>query len=469
MAASIEHQLICKIIETNDFHTVEKLKIDESYFLTDPHVISQPREAFKFFREHYHNEQTFGSLPSWQILLTRVPGFQWTPSWDTLPTLCLELRRLKMRAQIINLADELGRRAEVDPMQALNIVREAAASLVAQHELSSDVLISQAYEKLYQDYQLVSSGQGILGIPWPWDILNEDTQGIQDEQFIVIYARPKSMKTWLAMYVACCAYLRGQRVLIYSLEMSPIQIQRRCAAILCQVDYEKFKNGKLDPATHDRVWQTLYWLGEQETRNTNAYGHSAALLATQPQGEASGVASLQAKIREFSPDLVIVDGMYLMRDDRKKVRTIDWKSVSHISQDMKQTARMFQIPVIGVTQANRGADKDPKKADLVELAYSDALAQDCDLCIRVHKQKDPSSGEPELVLSIPGSREGKLDAFVIHGIPAVNFNFKRSTIIDPNNPQPSSNSGQSNGSSGGSKSSNGASRAAVVLPTNWRL
>lgn len=464
MGASIEHQIVCKIVEKQDFHTIEKLKIDETYFLGDQNLVSQPREAFKFIRQHFHNEQTYGSIPSWEIILTRVPGIPWVPSWDELPTLCLELRRLKLRSQIYQLTDELSRTADVDPVKSLAIVREAAASLVAQHEMSNDLMVSNAYEKLYQEYQMVSEGHGILGIPWPWDILNEDTQGIQDGQFIVIYGRPKSMKSWVSLYVATQAYLRGKRVLIYSLEMTPLQMLRRIAAIICCVDYEKFKNGKLDPATQQRVWETLYWLKAQEIAATDAYGHSASLLVTQPVGEASGVSQLHAKIREFNPDLVAVDGMYLMKDDRGRMRTMDWKSIAHISQDLKKTAQLFEIPVIGITQANRNADKDPKKADLAEIAYADAVAQDCDLCIRVHKQKDGSSGEPELVLSIPGSREGKLDALVIHGIPAVNFCYKRATIVDPNNPQNGSNSNGSGNSRG-----NGSSRGQAVVPTNWRM
>ncbi len=93
------------------------------------------------------------------------------------------------------------------------------------------------------------------------------------------------------------------------------------------------------------------------------------------------------------------------------------------------------MPIIGTTQANRTA-KNPndKEADLSELAYADALAQDCDMALRVHKQKD-REGNIELVCSIPGSREGKLDGFVLHGQPAVNFQFKRLAMKDPNDPE----------------------------------
>ena len=431
MAANVEHQLICKIVETQDFHSVAKLKIDESFFLSD----SQTKEAFRFIRDHYYNEHTYGSVPSWQLLEQRFYGFPWVYSYDTLPTLCQEIRRHKMRVDLQNMADEVMQLADHDPLAAMAVLRQTATTMSTQHEITNDMLLSNAYEQLQTEYNLIANAQGVTGIPYPWDILNEDTQGMHPGQFIVIYGRPKSMKTWVALVIAVFAYLKGMRVLVWSLEMNEMQMLRRIAAILANVDYDGFKKATLDPATMQRVWQILMCVRDEEMKKINGHtGHTSSLMVTQPRGEASGMGALQAKMAEFNPDLVVVDGMYLMRDDRQKVRSIDWKAVAHISQDLKQTARIHQIPIIGITQANRGADKDPKKADLAELAYADAIAQDCDLCLRVHKQKDQNSQDWEIVLSIPGGRETQLDGFVINGMAATNFGFKRATFADPNNP-----------------------------------
>lgn len=458
MGANIEHQVICKIIETQDFHTVTKLRIDDSFFLSD----SQTKEAFRFLRDHYHNEHTYGSVPSWQLLQQRFHGFPWVYSYDTMASLCQELRRNKMRADVLSCVDEVAQTADVDPVAAMAILRETVTRLATQHEITSDLLLSNAYEQLYADYHTVANAQGVTGIPFPWDILNDDTQGMHPGQFIVLYGRPKSMKTWIALVIACFAYLRGVRVLVWSLEMNELQLLKRIACIICAVDYDKFKKGKLDPATQQQVWQVLMAIRDEELVKVNHTGHTPALLVTHPRGDSNGISSLQAKIREFKPDLVLVDGMYLMRDDRQKVRSIDWKAITHISQDLKRTASLFQIPIIGVTQANRSADKDPKKADLMELSYADALAQDCDLCMRVHKQKDQGSHEWEIVLSIPGGRDTQLDAFVVNGMAATNFGFKRATVVDPNNPQPPSSQG--GGKKGGGGGNNGGNNGPPALP-----
>lgn len=460
MGANIEHQLLCRIINDQDFHTVIKMKVDESCFLGD----SQAREVFRFLWDHYHNESTYGSVPSWQILQSRFYGFPWAPTYDTLPTLCNEVKRQRLRAEILSLQEEILQTVDVDPVAALDRIREASIRLTADNDTSSnDMLISGAYERLLTEYNTLANQGGLVGIPWPWQMLNDDTQGIQDGQFIIIYGRPKMMKSWVAIYVAAHAYKVGMRVLFWSLEMEEIMVMRRVAAILTAVDYGKFKQAKLDPATRDRVFDAIAFMKEEEKMQSQN-GHSSSFLACKPRGAGSGISSLQAKIQEFRPDLVVVDGMYLMRDDRQKARTIDWKAVAHVSQDLKQTASLFQVPIIGVTQANRGADKDPRKADLAELAYADSLAQDCDLCIRVHKQKDQSTHEPELVLSFPGARETSLEAFVIHGVPATNFSFKRASVQDPNAPQQPQNSG----GGGGKKGGGGQQQGGPILPAYGR-
>jgi hypothetical protein len=158
------------------------------------------------------------------------------------------------------------------------------------------------------------------------------------------------------------------------------------------------------------------------------------IMVTSDSDEGSGgVNSLRAKIREFQPTLVVVDAFYLMNDDRENKRGSDWKVMTNISRDLRKTASNFKIPLIGVTQGNRGADKDHKQADLREIGYADAPGQDADLTMRVDKKKDPQTKETELILSFPGTRHaGKLDAFSIYFHPCVDMRQKH--IISADDP-----------------------------------
>lgn len=424
MAAGLEYQLICKIIEQQEFNTIQKLKIDESFFHSP-----ECRQLFQYLWGHYHAKETFGQIPSWGLIQTIFRAFPFTPSADSIETLCNQVRLAKMRIDILGAVDHITQLADTNPREAMAYVRQMAATMATQHEVNDDLTLADAYDGLLRDYHTVANGQGLTGLPWPWDLLNQETQGIHPGEFIVLYGRPKSMKTWCALSVAVHINKYAHaRVLVYSLEMAPPQIMRRVAALRTGVDYKNFKNGSLQAAEYQRVFQELANLKGEAQGATDK--HNTFMVCGTSGDGGGGVSFLHAKIREFRPDIVLVDGMYLMKDDRQKARTIDWKAIAHISQDLKRTAQEFNVPVIGVTQANRKADKNAANADLGEIAYADSLGQDCDLAIRVQKRINKDSKLPELVMALPGMREGDLDAFLINAIPAVDFTFKSAVVGD---------------------------------------
>lgn len=451
MAAGIEYQLICKIIEQQDFNTIQRLKIDESFFHSP-----ECRQLFNYLWGHFHARETFGQLPSWPLVQSIFRAFPWTPPLDEIETLCNQVRLSKMRIDILGAVDHINQLAESNPREALAYVRQMAATMTTQHEVNDDLTLADAYDGLLRDYQKVALGEGLTGLPWPWEILNQETQGIHPGEFIVIYGRPKSMKTWCALSLAVFINkYANARVLVYSLEMAPKQIMRRVAALRTAVDYKHFKNGSLETVEYDRVFRELANL-KGEAHGASDKHNSFMVCGTAGDG-GGGVSFLHSKIREFRPDLVLVDGMYLMKDDRQKARTVDWKAIAHISQDLKRTAQEFSVPIIGITQANRKAEKNAKNADLSEIAYTDSLAQDCDLAIRVHKRINKDSKLPELVIALPGMREGNLDAFLINAIPAVDFTFKSAVVGDNGEDEEGNSQG---GGGGGTKAA-----APPVTPT----
>lgn len=431
MAAHVEYQLLSRVIDYQDYHTVQKARVGDEFFFE-----ALCRQVHGFIRDHYSSRYTYGCVPSWDIVLQRYPAFQRAYTNDSVATLCEQLHQERMRLQLKTLAEQLYVIAEQDPRGGIDLIRENAALLASQHETTDDLLMSDAYEPLKKEYDLVAGGHGLLGIPWPWDIVNQETQGLQGGQFVVLYGRPKNMKTWVGLAIAAHAYkFARQRVLVVSMEMKGVDIQRRAASVCAQVDYFKLRKAQLQPADRERYFSWLQFLKDGEKNAGTHEGHTPAFMAT--SGIGGGVGMVRAKIYEFKPDLIIVDGLYRMRDDRTKTRSIDWKNVTNVVQDLNETAKSLNLPIIGITQANRGSAKSsPKDADVSELAYADALGQECDMAIRVKREKDPQTHENEIIMSFPASREYEVENVVIHGMPGVNFGYKRMWVpqvtADPN-------------------------------------
>jgi replicative DNA helicase len=455
VSANIEHALITKVVQDHDFDSLEKLQINASFFST-----GESRMVFEYLRDTYHHPLTAGQVPTVEMVQHRFASFIPVYAPDTVAILAQELRREKLRMDILTLAQTIHMEAEKDPMAALASLKIATQSLASMADVGQDLSMAGAYNQLRDKYDTVATAGGVIGIPYPWQQLNVETQGMQEGQFIVIYGRPKSMKTWVSLHVAVHAYMHSRRrVLFYTREMSSIQIAQRAAAAIAGVDYKDFKNGTLQPQIRDYVFMILKELVEDE-KSAGKHGHAPCFVITADRGSGGGgVSWLQSKIREVQPDLVVVDGMYLMKDDRSTKRDADWKQLTNITRDIKQTALEFEIPIIGVTQANRAAEKS-NGDDLTELAYSDSIGMDADAVFRIKRtvRCDETTGglkRTELYLTAPGMREGVFDGIVINGHPAVNFGFLR-TLVNEDEVEQASHKGYA----GGNKQSNGAPRPA---------
>lgn len=429
MSTNIEMALLSRVMGDGDFHSLEKSQITEEFFQAP-----ETKEIFRHLRAIYHDPSTAGHVPSVDMVRHNYPGFYPVTAPDTVPILAAQLRKEKIRLEIHSLAQLLEQEAELDPLQAMASLRAKAADLTSLAEVGQDLSMASAFAALKQRYEIVANSQGLLGIPFPWQVLNDELQGMQNSQFIVLYGRPKSMKSWLGIYIAVHAYMSARRrVLFYTREMSPLLVAGRVACCMAKIDYKKYNQGKLQPELKAHLFTILQELMDDEKAAEYMGGirQPYFIITSDRSGGANsggGVAWLQAKIRELKPDIVFVDGMYLMKDDRSNSRSVDWKNITHISQDMKLTGQEFDIPIIGITQANRQADK-AKGVDLTELAYADALGQDADAVMRVskHTEIDEQTKQKmtELHLTFPGVREAQLDGLVVHGVPATNFGFKK--------------------------------------------
>lgn len=427
----IELALLTQVIVTRDFHALDKAQITEEFFQTP-----LAKEVYRFLRNIYHAPETTGQVPSLEFVQYHFPqSFYPFPSGDAVPVLAAELRRQKVRIEILLLAQNMSELAERDPMAAMAALRSENTKISALAEVGQDLTLAGAFRELQSNYNLVQESKGVIGIPYPWVQVNEETQGMLNGQFIVIYARPKSMKTWIGLYMAIHAYRDcRRRVLFYSREMSPKLVAQRAAAAFCGVDYKAFKNGTLQPHMKEMVFLKLQELMDDE-QSMGARGYNQPffkIISDRGGGGSSGgggVSWLHAKVKECKPDIVFVDGMYLMKDDRSNTRSVDWKNIAQISQDIKGMAQDEDIPVVGITQATRASAKEGGKQDLTGLAYSDSLAQDADAAFHIDKREriDQNTKRQitELFLTAPGLREGKFDGIVIHGEPATDFSYIR--------------------------------------------
>lgn len=420
--AGLEVRLISNVLKSKDFKPLLTNDLTEADFQT-----TEGKEWFKFLKTTYKSKDTYGEVPSLDRFKRRFPSFPYAPTSDSTSALVLEM----VEANIVTDGHLMVEEAqdyleEGDYEAAFATMQEFLSFWNKRRAEGGDIVLARSGQLLREQYDIIKNSSGMLGIPWPWDPCNEETLGMQGGQLIVLYGRPKSMKTWVALVIAVHAYLyHNARVLFYSREMSREQLLRRAASIISGLDYRDVKRAKLAPTDEKELFAALDMLESSE--GVNKEGRRGTFIISNDRGPSLGATMdlLKQKAADEQVDLLIIDAVYKLKDSRTKSRDSDWKTQANVIQDAKDVAVDLNIPVIAVTQANRKAGKKASTVDIGEVAFTDSVGQEADLLCRIIKGTDPHTKEPELVLAWPATRDEELEPFLIHALPGCNFDLKK--------------------------------------------
>ena len=215
----------------------------------------------------------------------------------------------------------------------------------------------------------------VTGIPTGFIDLDYQTAGLQNSDLILIAARPSMGKTAFALNIAHhIAVHENKWVAIFSLEMSKTQLMNRLLALESGVDAQKLRTGNLA----DNEWGSLM---EAADRLAN----SPLIIDDTP---AISVSELRSKCRKFKQEhdlsVVMIDYLQLMTNSKKSDSR--QQEISDISRALKSLARELNVPVIALSQLNRGVEqRDDKRPMLSDLRDSGAIEQDADLVMFIYR------------------------------------------------------------------------------------
>ena len=411
--ASWQHQLISRIIRTGNLNNVLEWGITTGDFTK-----SETVGLFQQIASYNSLPETAGSIWGPNAFQTKFPNFILCddPSMTT-EALCTEVRKDRIKLQTKQLLLEVDGLVEMDP--AVAVTRLAQAAIDMQNDCSPkkvDVHLCDGVSRVWHQYCATERGDRVSIAPWPWEPMQSATLGMRSTDYIILYGRPKSMKTWVLCYIIgfFIQLEVGMRILIYTKEMDADEMFERIACIIASVDYERFTQGTLEPEERMNMWYTVDWLTSLRENMM------VVCLSGQDVGYGQDTVQwLQSKIEHYKPHAVFVDGMYLMSDpnNAKKMN----ERVANISRAMRQLILRNKVPVIATVQANRDAAKN-EEANTEEVAFSDSLGQDCTMLIRVVNEW--KKGKDTLALVMGGAtRRYKLEGFRIYGYPARNFRY----------------------------------------------
>lgn len=406
--ANIEMQLISRVVHSGDLATVLEWGIGIDDFRT-----VEGKALFNAICAYYADPASRLSVVGPNLFMQRFPQVQLVAdNGVATEALCHELRTVRVIAEGKEDHAEFLSDIEVDPDLAISALHTKLTRLLSLGtRKNTDVSLSASLERTMGKYHYakINGFESFSKMLWPWGPMNELTGGVQEDDYIVFYGRPKSMKTWVMSHMLGEAFRQEKRVLVYTKEMTQDNIFQRASACIMRIPYQEFRTGKLEE--HEEL--SLAEL----VAVAKTCGHDPICLSGRDADGGDTVSWLHAKIDKYKPDVVFVDGMYLLQATNKKGAM--WERVTEISRGLRDMVLATKIPVIATMQANRGAAKHAA-GNLDELAYADAIGQDATITIRCIAEKS----SPTIALVMAGSREFKLHGMRIHAIPATNFGFK---------------------------------------------
>nr|SFZ86900.1 Replicative DNA helicase [SA14-24] [Loigolactobacillus rennini] len=229
----------------------------------------------------------------------------------------------------------------------------------------SDVLNS-TIEQIDQLYQ---NNDDITGLPTGYRDLDKMTAGLQDDELVIIAARPAVGKTAFALNIAQNVGTKTDKtVAIFSLEMGAESLVNR---MLCA-------EGSID-AGHLRTGQ----LSEEEWNNLIvAMGSLAKASIYIDDTPGNKMAEIRAKCRRLAKEkgnlgLIVVDYLQLIEGSNKESRQ---QEVSGISRQLKKLAKELHVPVIALSQLSRSVEqRQDKRPVLSDIRESGSIEQDADI------------------------------------------------------------------------------------------
>lgn len=418
--ASAEMQLVCKIIKTGELKRVIEWGINAEDFL-----MLETKAIFQQILADYTSLDTSGSVMGPRLAATKFTQLNLEDVDDhvTIEHLCFEVRSRRISKEIKEKAQAAIESADVSPLDALAFLQEGVGNVLRLDAgKNTDVSFAAGMEQVWNNYQKRKRGEIVGKMPFPWLPLQEETGGLQDDDYIVFYGRPKSMKSWVVSFLIAWA-VEGAwlptdapiasypRVLVYTKEMTPLNFYNRIAACLAGLPYGDLRGTKL---TDDQEAILAVWV--EYAKELVNQGRLIVLSAKDVAGRDT-VTWLKSKVEKYAPDIVFVDGLYLMSPENPKL-VKDNERVQSISRAIRQMILDTKTPVIATMQANRKAAQHGR-AELDEISFSDAISQDCTGAFRVINDKMA----PTISIILGGAREFYLPGIRIKGVPAVDFSF----------------------------------------------
>lgn len=366
----VSHQIICKILAEGSLDILFSNGIDLELFPMDY------KEELRFIINHANK---YGNVPDTLTFLAEFNEFDIVEVTEKEEYLIDKLMEAILYQKQVAMANEYGEKlGESDSRNAFRYLKQEMEKIKKIEQKTStvedivqDVSRGESYTKKVEQEEL-------FGISTGSELLDEVLHGWLEEDLVIILGRTNEGKSWILNFFLVTAWQNGNRVLLYSGEMSSEIIGYRFDTL-----NEHFSNTGLMAGSED--------LGEEHTKESyveylgNLKQSETPFMIVTPKtlGKKLDVPTLKYLIEVHEPDIIGVDQISLMEDYRSTEKEQLRIQYGNIAEDLYALSEETRKPILAPAQANRSAQsknngKDgqvDKPPETHEISESDGIGQ----------------------------------------------------------------------------------------------
>ena len=365
-------QIISKVLQTKDLSIIEENQLTEEYF-------PEYEEEFKYIMTHVTD---YGNVPDKATFLAQFPQFEMVEVTESDQYLIDTIREENLYVKIVPIIQQAAKLLKTDSNSSAEYLLQAMKTVQPDYGLGGVDIISQA-EKRYNEFINRRDNQEQWFFTTGFPELDDIIHGIQrGEELFVLFARTNQGKSWILEKICTHVWEIGFNVGYISPEMGNISVGYRFDTL-----YRNFKNS-------DLMWgnkefdEAAYKEYIEELKK-----HKNKFVVATPSDFARKitVSKLKNWVNKYKLDLIAIDGITYLSDERYKRGDNKTTTLTNISEDLMSLSVELGIPVLIVVQANRNGVVDKESDDTPELESirdSDGISHNATTVLSIRQSND---------------------------------------------------------------------------------
>jgi replicative DNA helicase len=399
---------VVEIVKTHDFYQPKHSIIFDA--IIDMYGRGEPADLITIGSALVDSGEIgrIGGAPYLHTLVSSVPTAANAAYYARIVADRAVLRRLiEAGTRITQLGYGAANGAGRDIDDVVDLAQQAVYDVTERRVSEDFAALNELLQPTLDEIEAIGANGGVMtGVPTGFTDLDRLLNGLHSGQLIIVAGRPGLGKSTVAMdFARSCSIKNQMASIIFSLEMSKVEIVMRLLSAEARVPLHTLRSGQLS----DDDWTKL-------ARRMGEVSEAPLFCDDTPN---MTLMEIRAKARRLKQrhdvKLIVVDYLQLMSSP-KRVESRQ-QEVAELSRGLKLLAKEVECPVIAVSQLNRGPEqRTDKRPQLSDLRESGSIEQDADVVLLLHREdyydkESPRAGEADIIVA--KHRNGPTDTITV--------------------------------------------------------